>query len=111
MLSLGLVAGALTAHLGLKLEYQMISAGVVACGFIISLYWYQIRKKSNQDTTSQSMDIGGVVVINFWNNDHTSLVNYRGSSWTAKLKDGEPTALGPHIIVDIEGSQLVVRKL
>jgi membrane protein implicated in regulation of membrane protease activity len=57
------------------------------------------------------MDIGATVQVDAWNTDGTGFVKYRGAKWTVSLIAGATPSPGPHRIVEVVGSRLVVEKL
>ena len=58
-----------------------------------------------------NLDIGETVQVETWNTDGTSTVKYRGANWAVASVAGGPLNVGPHQVVEIVGSRLIVRKL
>jgi membrane protein implicated in regulation of membrane protease activity len=111
MLALGAVAGALTAHAGMSITVQMIVGAVV--GMVAVVAGYQRRKRRPGDPSvraerSVNLDVGGIVQIDEWGVDGTAEVRYRGASWAVQLRPGFPRASGPHRVVELVGSHLLV---
>ncbi|MDD5335240.1 MAG: NfeD family protein [Rhodoferax sp.] len=114
MLSLGLVAAAIAAHLGATAALQLVVAAVVGGGFV--LVWRRYKQKTpsaapagaNRDV---NMDVGETVQVDAWRPDGTSSVKYRGANWSVSLVAGAAAVSGLHSIVEVVGSRLVVKKL
>ena len=114
MLSLGLIAAAIAAHLGAPTTLQLIVAALVGGGSVVA--WRSYKQKTpcappasaNHDV---NMDIGETVHVAAWNTDGTSTVKYRGANWQVALAPGATPTPGPHIIVEVIGSKLIVKKL
>jgi len=114
MLSLGLVGGALAAHLGASMSVQLVVAAVLGGGFVVA--WRSYKKHqppalpagANRDV---NLDIGETLHVDAWNEDGTSTAKYRGANWTVSLRTGAASAPGLHRIVEVIGNRLVVEKL
>jgi len=114
MLAVGLAAAAIAAHMGGNFTTQIVVAALVSSGTVLG--WRQYRKKqptslpanANRDV---NLDIGETVQVDAWNPDGTSTVKYRGASWSVASVSGGPLAAGPHQVVEVLGSRLIVRKL
>ena len=114
MLAIGLAAAAASAHLGASLTVQIIVAAVVSAGTVLA--WRQYRKSqptslpayANRDV---NLDIGETVQVDAWNADGTSTVKYRGANWAVASVSGGALTAGPHQVVEVTGSRLIVRKL
>lgn len=111
MLALGLVAGAAAAHAGLGLIAQMICAATLASVATFGLY----RRKRAQRTVlatanpNVNLDVGEIVRVDYWDNDGTTRVNYRGSHWTAISRVGAaPGGTGLYRVVELQGNRLVL---
>ena len=114
MLAIGGVAGALAAHLGLELSAQLASAGVV--GGLAALACYFARRRRPGDPSpraerSVNLDIGATVQIDEWNADGTASIRSRGTQWTAMHRPGAEPRPGPHRVVELVGSRLLVEPL
>ena len=77
MVALGLVAAAVSAHLGLHMAAQMVAAAMVGGGSVIACYI--ARKKlpgspSARADRSVNLDVGEPILIESWNPDGTSTV-------------------------------------
>lgn len=114
MLSIGLGAAAVSAHLGAGTVVQLVVAAVVGAGTVLG--WRSYRRaqpvaapaSSNRDV---NLDIGETVQVDTWNPDGTASVKYRGSQWAVSSVAGAPLRTGPHRVVEVVGSRLVVQKL
>ena len=114
MLALGLAAAALSAHLGGGLAVQVAVAALVSAGSVLALRQYRknqpagLPANANRDV---NLDIGETVQVDSWNADGTSTVKYRGASWSVSSVPGGALAAGPHQVVKVIGSRLIVGKL
>ncbi|MBI2748472.1 MAG: NfeD family protein [Burkholderiales bacterium] len=114
MLSIGLGAAAVAAHLGAGTVVQLVVAAVVGAGTVLG--WRSYRKtqpvaapaSANRDV---NLDIGETVQVDAWNPDGTASVKYRGSQWAVSSVAGAPLNTGSHRVVEVVGSRLVVQKL
>jgi len=114
MLAIGLAAAAVSAHFGASVTVQIVVAALLSSGTVLG--WRQYRKQqpvslpanANRDV---NLDIGETVHVEAWNADGTSTVKYRGASWAVASVSGGPLAAGPHQVVEVIGSRLIVRKL
>ena len=111
MVALGLVSAAVAAHLGLASGTQMITAAVVAGGATALWHWKRSKEplaapvEQNRDV---NLDIGERVNVPAWGADRTARVQYRGSTWTARLRPDAPIVPGEHRVIAVEGSSLVL---
>ena len=113
MIALGMASGALAAHLGLGITWQLVCAAVVSGGAVA--IWYRVRKsapgrlpaRANRDV---NLDIGETLHIAAWEADGTAQVKYRGAQWTAALMPGvAPTSgEGAYRIEQVVGNRLMV---
>lgn len=115
MISMGLAAAALGAHLNVPVVGQIITAAMVGGGAVVMWHWQGSKKpKSLQANANPDVhiDIGAQVTVNEWNDDGTANVAYRGSNWTAvlahKLKAGTHPATGQHRIKEMSGNRLLI---
>lgn len=114
MLAVGLSAAALTAHAGASLTAQIVVAALVGAGTVLVWRRYKQSKPTevkHNANRNVNLDIGETVQVETWNPDGTSMVRYRGANWAVSSVSGGPLATGPHQIVEVIGSRLVVRKL
>lgn len=114
MLSVGLVAAAIAAHLGLGGTAQLVTAAALGGGCVVA--WRSYRQKNsaalpagaNRDV---NLDVGETVQVDAWNADGTSSVKYRGANWSVSLVAGAAPAPGTHRIIEVVGSRLIVQKV
>jgi membrane protein implicated in regulation of membrane protease activity len=114
MLATGLVAAAIAAHLGATITVEMVVAAIVGGGSVLA--WRSYKQKTptalpagaNHDV---NMDVGETVHVEEWGPQGTGEVKYRGAIWQVSLMPGASPVPGPHVIVEVVGSRLVVRKL
>jgi membrane protein implicated in regulation of membrane protease activity len=120
MISLGLIAAAIAAHLGLPLTGQIITAAIVGGGAVALWHWQSMRRPQAQPASSNRdvhIDIGEPVQVEQWNADGTATVKYRGANWTAVLARPvaapalDANAMGLFRITELIGNRLVIEKL
>jgi membrane protein implicated in regulation of membrane protease activity len=114
MLSVGLAAAAVAAHLGAPSSIQMVVAAVLGAGSVLAWRSYKRAQPSNPPANANrdvNLDIGETVQVDAWNPDGTATVKYRGTSWAVSSLSGGPLASGAHQVVEVVGSRLIVRKL
>lgn len=111
MVALGMAAAAVAGHLGLGGSAQVIAFAVVGGGATALWHWRRSREplaapvNENRDV---NLDIGERVHVVAWGADRTTRVQYRGSTWTARLQHGAPAAPGAHQVAAVEGNWLVL---
>jgi membrane protein implicated in regulation of membrane protease activity len=115
MLAIGLVAGALAAHVGWGLVAQLSTAGLV--GVVAVAICYLIRRPAEGATSvlglqSVNLDIGEVVQVDAWLPDGSAKVDYRGAQWAVIVAHADQALVpGPHRVVELRGNRLVVEKV
>ena len=112
MISIGLAAAAIAAHLGVPVTGQIITGALVGGGAVVLWHWQRSKKPKSLHANANPdvhIDIGGQVTVTAWNTDGTTSVNYRGSNWTAVLaeKSAEQTA-GQYKIKEMSGNRLLI---
>lgn len=111
MIALGLAAGAVAAHLGLGSSGQVLGAALVGGGATAAWHWKragQPRSAPARENRDVNLDIGELIHVGAWAADRTSRVQYRGSSWQARLAPGSASAPGEHRVSAVEGNWLVL---
>ena len=118
MLAVGMVAGAIAAHLGFSTGTQMVTASILSSCAVGAWHWLGQRKKierleSNQDV---HLDVGSTVEVSAWSALGTTAVMHRGASWSAKhsqygLADSSLFKTGWHRIVAVDGNTLVLAQI
>ena len=93
---------------------QIIVAAVVGSGAVLAWRAYKQTKPSSLPASINrdvNLDIGETVHIDAWNPDGTTTVKYRGANWAVSIHAGDALASGPHRVVEVVGSRLIVQKL
>ncbi len=115
MISLGLLAGALTAVLGMGLALQMISAAIIGALATLLLHKSKYGWRAGIDASRDpnvNMDIGQSITVQHWkeegNGKFTARTMYRGAMWDVELQHSSPFS-GVYVIEEIQGSRLIVR--
>ncbi len=111
MISLGMVAGALAAHMGASLSGQCVVAALVGGGATFAWHVYKLKQpgaakaQANRDL---NQDIGAVVQVDAWNADGSASIKYRGAQWAVMAAPGVTQTAGSFRVREVVGSQLVV---
>ena len=111
MLTLGLVAGALTGHLGVPATQQIAVAATIAAAATALWHWQRARHPRSAPANQNHdvlLDIGATVQVDRWNDDGTARLPYRGSTWSARLAGGGVARPGPHRIAAVDGVCLIL---
>jgi membrane protein implicated in regulation of membrane protease activity len=115
MIAVGLIAGAVAAHLGLAMIGQMVIAAAIGGGAVAAWRWRRSKSpaplpaNANRDV---HLDIGEPVHVARWNADGTATVKFRGANWTAVAANpAEPAGPGSFRIKEMLGNRLVIEKL
>ena len=114
MLAIGLSAGALSAHFGVGMEAQLVTAAVVGGGAVVVCYFLRKRSPGAQPAASNrdvNLDVGETVQVDAWDSDGTAQVRYRGAQWTVLLRPGNAPATGLYRVAEVVGSRLLVDKV
>ncbi|GAB3189101.1 NfeD family protein [Hydrogenophaga aquatica] len=112
MLAVGLVAGAVAAHLELSVSTQLVAAALGGGGAVV--LWQRLRKRRGpalpaSDNQDVNLDIGQAVRVENWNTDGSAHVRYRGADWTVSLRTPSADAPpGNYRIVAVQGNRLIV---
>jgi len=110
MLALGAMVGALSAHLGLGLTWQIVLAAIA--GSIGTFAWYRYRRMKGNDSPAiesnrdVNLDIGETVRVEAWDGAGQAQVSYRGAHWSARFTGAGEPAPGLHRIVALRGNTL-----
>jgi membrane protein implicated in regulation of membrane protease activity len=111
MVALGLGAAALAAHLGTAAGTQLVTAAAVGGGATALWHWKRARAPRSapiHENRDANLDIGERVHVASWNSDGTARVQYRGTTWTARLAPGATPRPGEHRVAAVEGNWLVL---
>ena len=111
MLAIGTAAGALAAHAGLPFTGQLLVAALVG-GAAVTL-WHRRRLARPAgprvaENPDVNLDVGSRVQVEAWGADRYARVSYRGAAWSARFAGSGAPAPGEHVIVAVEGPQLVL---
>jgi len=111
MVAFGLAAAAVAAHLGMAGTGQIITGALVAGGSTALWHGYRARQPRSapvHENRDANLDIGERVHVSEWAQDRTARVQYRGSTWTARLQPGANPAPGEYLVAAVEGNWLVL---
>ena len=112
MLALGAVGGAIAAGLGLTLSFQLVAAAAVGGGATAFWHWRRAQQPRSAPTHMNrdvNLDIGERVTVTGWDADGTARVNYRGSTWSARLAPDSDDSPGVYVVVAVEGNHLLLK--
>lgn len=110
LISLGLAAAAIAAHLGLETPVQILVAAVFGGGSVV--IWRAYKKAQSPVAGPEvNLDIGEIVHVDEWTQEGTSSVKYRGANWQVCLVPGEMALPGAYRIAEVAGNRLIVRKV
>ena len=112
MVALGAAAGALAAHAGLSGTAQVAIASVLSAG--ATAVWHFRRAQAprrapavaNRDV---NLDIGQRLQVPEWLPDGSARASYRGAMWSVRFGGSGMPAAGEHVIVAVQGSELLVQ--
>lgn len=112
MIGAAAFVAALVAWLGLDVLFQTVIGGLVALGGTWFVHhWNEARRKADGGR-SNFLDRGQPVVLEGWSNENAGIarVNYRGTSWDARVADplARPVPGSTLYIEGQEGNMLVV---
>lgn len=111
MIALGFSAAAVAAHLGWAGGSQFVIAALVGGGATALWHWKRAhapRSAPVYENRDVNLDIGERVQVSQWSADGTTRVQYRGSSWTARLQTGATPSPGEHRVTAVQGNWLVL---
>ena len=116
MISIGMAAAAVAAHLGTSVTVQTITAAIVGGGAVVLWHWQGNKRPKAAPANANSdvhIDIGEAVQVDQWNADGTASVKYRGANWTAVVgaPSLEPQQTGQFRIKEMMGNRLVIEKI
>ena len=92
----------------------IVLAALVGAGFVTVRRQYKRAQPSDAPANANrdvNLDIGETVQVQAWSPDGTASVKYRGANWAVSCVPGAPLIAGPHRVVEVVGSRLVVCKL
>jgi membrane protein implicated in regulation of membrane protease activity len=110
MLAIGAAAAALSAHLGLGLNGQIVTAALVG-GLAVVLWRQKNLRHKHLVLSALHLDIGETVDVGAWDAQGTAQVKHRGAQWTAVCTSEHSPSPGAHRIQAIQGNRLVLEKI
>ncbi|MFT4195597.1 NfeD family protein [Ottowia sp.] len=114
MLAIGAAAGALAAHAGLAFTGQIVAGAIVGGVAVVAAHLARRRRPGDPSARAErsvNLDVGETVQIDGWGPDGTAQIRYRGAQWTALHRPGAAPRPGPHRVVELVGSRLLVEPL
>lgn len=112
MVTAGLVAAAIAAHLGLAPTWQWACAALVGGASVLIWRRYRLARAAKQTDGEKAiiqLDVGETVHVSAWLEDGTCSVKYRGAQWDAALAPGNSPHPGYFTIVEVVGSRLILK--
>jgi len=109
LFALGLAAAGITALSGGSLAWQIVTVSAVTLAGLAVLRKTGVLKKREINAARNvnvNLDIGQRVEVQAWDGDNTARVWHRGAFWEARLAAAAEKRVGPHRIVEIQGSIL-----
>ena len=107
VLGVAAMAGGITGWLGGGFWLQACVASLLAVIGVILVHNY--RRRAAHAPAMASFDVGQPVTFEQWvsQNDGMARVNYRGTTWDARVSAGQPPAPGTILYIQtVEGSLL-----
>lgn len=113
MIAVGLFVGGVLALAGAPLWMELTGAAFTTLLLLWLVYRFRGQKVNAQANSAVNLDVGRHITVDRWRPDGTARVWYRGAHWEAELApgSGDQRVSGPHEIVALEGSLLVIRPL
>ena len=114
MLSIGLAAGAIAAHLGAAFQYQLVVAALVGAAAVVVGRRLKQNAPSAQPASANhdvNMDVGATVHVDAWDAEGNSHAQYRGANWQVSLAPDEAPLPGKYKIIEVVGSRFIVKKV
>ena len=111
MLAVGTAMGALAAHAGLPFPAQLVAAAAVGGAAVVLWHRRQLARKTtlrSAENPDVNLDVGSRVQVEAWGADRQAQVHYRGAAWNARFGGSSAPAPGEHVIIAVEGLQLVL---
>ncbi len=111
MISIGLVAAAISAHMGAGISVQILVAAVIGGGATVAWHVYKSKTETRLPANANrdvNLDIGGHVQVGSWQADGLAQVQYRGAQWTVVAAPGVAQQAGTYKVKELLGNRLVV---
>jgi membrane protein implicated in regulation of membrane protease activity len=112
-LAAGAVGAAVGASFGLGQQDQLLLASGIGGGLV----WWWLMKRGiieldgYHTTGLGDLDVGEEVSVGEWEHDGTAHVRYRGAQWPARHHGPHLPRSGPHRILAVESTHLVLEPL
>jgi membrane protein implicated in regulation of membrane protease activity len=114
MLAVGTAAGALGVLAGLSFPGQLVAAAVIGGAAVGVWHRRRLSHPAAPPATrnpDMNLDIGSRVHVDGWDAQGEARVNYRGAAWNARFAGTGAPSAGEHVIVAVEGPQLLLDRL
>lgn len=111
MISIGLVAAAIGAHVGAPITVQILLAAIIGGGATLAWHLYKSKNDTRLPANANpdvNLDIGEQVHVNSWQPDGLAQVQYRGAQWTVIAASGAAQQAGTYKVKEMLGNRLVV---
>ncbi|HCN72801.1 MAG TPA: NfeD-like family protein 1 [Pusillimonas sp.] len=111
LIAAGLAAAGVAAAVGAALSVQIaVVAIVTGLGLVVLrktgfLKKREINAARNRDVV---LDIGQTIMVTTWSENNRTKIRYRGASWDARLAKGAIAKPGPHKIMEMDGTVLIL---
>ncbi|MBC7202392.1 MAG: NfeD family protein [Pusillimonas sp.] len=111
LIAVGFAAAGVVAAVGAGLPVQIVVVAVITgLGLVVLrktrfLKRREINAARNRDVV---LDIGQTVLVTAWSESNRTKIRYRGASWDARLAKGTEPKPGPHKIVEMDGTVLIL---
>ena len=115
-LAVGAVTAAVAAGFGVEPQIQMLLASVIGGGLVFLRHLKLLRRSAIEvegyhTTGLGDLDVGEEVCVKRWEHDGTAHVNYRGAAWPARHFGPHVPKSGPHRILAVEETHLLLEAL
>jgi len=110
VLAVALACAGIANLLGASTTTEIVVASVVAFAGALGLRKFRIHKAADDHNDTQSMDVGQRIAVSSWSEHGRARAQYRGASWDVVLAPGQDPQAGEFEIVEVRGSQLVVKR-
>jgi membrane protein implicated in regulation of membrane protease activity len=111
MISIGLVAAAISAHIGAANAVQILVAAIVGGGATVAWHFYKAKNDTRLPANANrdvNLDIGEQVQVDSWQPDGLAQVQYRGAQWTVVAAPAVAQQAGMYKVKELHGNRLVV---
>jgi|TARA_R100001143_G_scaffold62194_1_gene64818 membrane protein implicated in regulation of membrane protease activity len=111
LIAVGFAAAGVAAAAGTGLAVQIaVVAVITGLGLIVLRKTRFLKKREinaarNRDVV---LDIGQTIMVTTWSEGNRTKIRYRGASWDARLAEGAAPKPGPHKIVEMDGTVLIL---